>query len=141
MTGNNFMAWVLRSPFHGILSNGMMLITVIGRKTGKPYTLPISYYREDDCLWVITSRDRTWWRNIKGGRNVSLLLKHESVCAFAEAELDAKCVEARLYDYAKRMPMAAKQLVIRMENGVANVEDISRIAKDRLFVRIQLKPA
>jgi len=35
MNGNDFMAWVLRSPFHGMLSNGMMLITITGRKTGK----------------------------------------------------------------------------------------------------------
>ena len=45
MNGNDFMAWVLRSPFHGMLSNGMMLITVTGRKTGKAYTTPVGYYR------------------------------------------------------------------------------------------------
>ena len=37
MKGNDFMVWVLRSPFHGMLSNGMMLITITGRKTGKTY--------------------------------------------------------------------------------------------------------
>ena len=60
MNGNDFMAWVLRSPFHGMLSNGMMLITITGRKTGKTYTTPVGYYVENDYLWVITSRERTW---------------------------------------------------------------------------------
>lgn len=46
MNGNDFMAWVLRSPFHGMLSNGMMLITVTGRKTGKTYITPVGYYVE-----------------------------------------------------------------------------------------------
>ena len=32
MNGNDFMAWVLRSPFHGMLSAGMMLITITGTK-------------------------------------------------------------------------------------------------------------
>lgn len=41
MNGNDFMAWVLRSPIHGMLSNGMMLITVTGRKTGMPTPLPL----------------------------------------------------------------------------------------------------
>ena len=41
MKGNDFMAWVLRSPFHGMLSKGMMLITITGRKTGKTYTTPV----------------------------------------------------------------------------------------------------
>jgi len=138
MTGNDFMAWVLRSPFHGMLSNGMMLITVTGRKTGRKYTTPVGYYREGDYLLVITSRDRTWWKNLRGGAQVSLLLKRKSVTAFADPELDEKAVEARMFEYLNHVPMAAKQLGIRMEDGKPNTEDIARTAKDRLFVRIKL---
>jgi deazaflavin-dependent oxidoreductase (nitroreductase family) len=141
VTGNDFMAWVLRSPFHGLLSNGMMLLTVTGRKTGKKYTTPVGYYREGEYLWVITSRDRTWWRNLRGGAEVGLLLKRKPVTAFAEPDMDEESVEARMYDYVKHVPQAAKPLGIHIENGNANAEDIARTAKDRLFVKIQVKPA
>jgi deazaflavin-dependent oxidoreductase (nitroreductase family) len=137
MNGNDFMSWVLRSPFHGILSGGMMLITVTGRRTGKKYTTPVGYYREDGYLWVITSRDRTWWKNLCGGAEVDLLLKRKPVAAYAETDLDENAVEARMYDYVKHVPQAAKPLGIRIENGIANAEDIARTAKDRLFVRIR----
>ncbi len=139
MNGNDFMAWVLRSPFHGLLSNGMMLIAITGRKTGKKYTTPVGYYREGDYLWVITSRDRTWWKNLCGGAEVDLLLKRKPVIAFAEPDLDEKAVVARMVEYLKHVPQAAKPMKIRMENGKPNAEDISRTAKDRLFVRLQLK--
>lgn len=138
MTGNDFMAWVLRSPFHGMLSNGMMLITITGRKTGKKYTTPVGYYREGEYLWVITSRDRTWWKNLQGGAEVDLLLKRNPVTACAEPELDKKAVEARMFEYLRHVPMAAKQLQVRMEGGKPNAEDIARTAKDRLFVRIKI---
>jgi deazaflavin-dependent oxidoreductase (nitroreductase family) len=138
MNGNDFMSWVLRSPLHGMLSNGMMLITVTGRKTGKQYTTPVGYYREDGFLWVITSRDRTWWKNLRGGAEVALLLKRKQVTAIAEPDLDEKAVETRMYEYIKHVPQAAKPLGIRVENGNANAEDIARTAKDRLFVRLQL---
>jgi len=138
MNGNDFMSWVLRSPLHGMLSNGMLLITVTGRKTGKQYTTPVEYFREGGDLWVMTSRNRTWWRNLRDGVEVSLLLQRKPVTAFAELDLDAKAVEARMYEYIKHMPRAAKPLGIHMENGNANAEDIVRIAKDRLFVRLQL---
>jgi len=138
MSGNDFMSWVLRSPLHGMLSNGMMLITVTGRKTGKQYTTPVEYFREDGNLWVMTSRDRTWWRNLKGGAKVSLLLKRKPVTACAELDLDERVVEARMYEYIKHMPRAAKPLGIHIENGNAKPEDIARTAKDRLFVRLQL---
>ncbi len=138
MNGNDFMAWVLRSPFHGMLSDGMMLLTVTGRKTGKKITFPVGYYREGEYLWVITSRDRSWWKNLRGGAEVDLLLKRKPITAIAEPDLDEKAVEARMYEYVKHVPQAAKPLGIRVENGNANSEDIARTAKDRLFVKIKL---
>jgi deazaflavin-dependent oxidoreductase (nitroreductase family) len=138
MNGNDFMTWVLRSPFHSILRNGMMLITVVGRKTGKEYTFPVGYYPEGEYLWVITSRDRTWWRNLQGGAEVGLLLKSKPVSAFAEPELEEKSVEARIPEYLDHVPQASKPMGIRMENGKPNAEDIARTAKDRLFIRIKL---
>jgi deazaflavin-dependent oxidoreductase (nitroreductase family) len=137
MTGNGFMSWVLRSPFHAMFSNGMLLITVTGRKTGKQYTMPVGYYHEGDDLWVLTSRDRTWWRNLKGGATVDLLLRREPVTALAELELDQKSIEGQLGEYVRRIPQAAKSLGIRLQNGNANAEDITRIARQRLFVKIR----
>jgi deazaflavin-dependent oxidoreductase (nitroreductase family) len=138
MNGNDFMAWVLRSPFHGMLSNGMMLITITGRKTGQKYTTPVGYYEDDGYLWVITSRDRTWWKNLFCEAEVGLLLKRKSVKAFAIPVLEEESVEARMIEYLKHVPQAAKPMKIRMKNGKPNVDDIAHTAKDRLFVRIKL---
>ncbi|MCQ3938856.1 MAG: hypothetical protein DPW18_17690 [Chloroflexi bacterium] len=138
MTGNDFMAWVLRSPFHFVLSGGMMLITVTGRKTGRKYTTPVGYYREREHLWVLTSRNRTWWRNLLGGAEVGLLLKRQPARAFAQAELDEKSVEMRMYEFLRHVPQAARSMKIRIEDEVPNAEDIARTAKERLFVRIKL---
>jgi deazaflavin-dependent oxidoreductase (nitroreductase family) len=137
MNGNDFMSWVLRSPLHGMLSNGMMLITVTGRKTGKTYTTPVGYYEEGGYLWVITSRERTWWRNLQGGAKVGLLLKRKPVHGTAEIELDEKSVEARMVQYLRHVPQAAKPMSIRVENKMPNAEDITRTAKERLFIRIK----
>src|SRR5512139_1788572 len=104
MNGNDFMSWVLRSPLHGMLSNSMMLITVKGRKTGKEYTLPVNYYRQNGNLWVLTNRDRTWWRNLQNGAEVSLLLKRKPVSAFAEPELEMQSVERLLSEYLRHIP-------------------------------------
>jgi hypothetical protein len=140
MTGNDFMSWVLHSPLHGMLSNGMMILTVTGRKTGKRYSFPVGYYRENGFLWVLTSRDRNWWKNLQGGADVLLLLRRKPVSAFAEPEMDAKSVELLLCEYVKHIPQGARSMGIRMENGTPNPEDIERIAKDRLFVRIEPHP-
>ena len=138
MNGNDFMAWVLRSPFHGMLSNGIMIITVTGRKTGKTYTTPVGYYEEGGYLWIVTNRERTWWKNLQGGAKVELLLKRKPVQGTADTELDEKCVEIRMYEYLRHVPQAAKPMEIRMQDKKPNAEDVARTAKGRLFVRIKL---
>ena len=98
MTGNDFVIFFLRTPLRVFMGN-TMLITVTGRKTGRKYATPVGYYPEGDALWVISNRDRTWWRNVRNGANVSLLLKGKPVQAFAQAELDEKEVETHLLSY------------------------------------------
>jgi deazaflavin-dependent oxidoreductase (nitroreductase family) len=137
MTGNDFVTFFLRTPLHVFMGN-TMLITVTGCKTGRKYSTPVGFYREGDTLWVISNRDRTWWRNVKTGANVSLLLKGKTVDAFATAELDEKEVETHLLNYLHQIPMLARSLGIRMNNKIPNADDVARVAKDRLF--IQVKP-
>ena len=137
MTGNDFVAFMLRTPLH-IFMGKTMLITVTGRKTGKKYTTPVGYYRVDDYLWVITSRERTWWRNVKDGAEVSLRLHGKDVTGFAEAVLDEDAIAARVGEYLKYVPMAAKPLGVRLENGVPHPEDAARLTQERLFVKVKL---
>lgn len=116
----------------------MMLITITGRKTGKTYTTPVGYYVEGEYLWVVTSRERKWWKNLQGGVQVNLLLKRKPVNGIADIELDDKAVEARMYEYLRHVPQAAKPMKIRVEDGKPNPADIAATAKDRLFVNIKL---
>jgi deazaflavin-dependent oxidoreductase (nitroreductase family) len=135
MTGNDFVKFFLRTPLNVFLGD-TMIITVTGRKTGKKYSTPVGFYGKDGILWVLTSRDRTWWRNVKNGADVSLFLKKKPMKAFAQVELDEKKVEAYLVEYIQQIPMAAKPFGIRIENAMPNPEDIRRVAQDRLFVKI-----
>jgi len=138
MTGNDFVSFFLRTPLRVLLGN-TMLITVTGCKTGRKYSTPVGFYREGDTLWVISNRDRTWWRNVQNGAKVSLFLNGKTVNAYAEAEMNEKAVEKRLLEYIRHIPMTAQSFGIRMENKIPNATDIARVAKDRLFIKV--KPA
>jgi len=137
MTGNDFVKFFLRTPLY-VFMGDTMLITITGCKTGKQYTTPVGFYRENGSLWVLTSRERTWWRNVLQGAEVSLLLRGKSVRAFAHAELDERAVEQHLRDYVRHIPMAAKSPGIQMENGMPDDHDIRRLARERLFVQVRL---
>lgn len=81
---NPLVTWLLRSPLHGVMSGSTVLVTISGRKSGQPYTLPISYHQAGDTLTLITRRDKTWWRNAQGGAPVRLRLRGREVAAHAE---------------------------------------------------------
>jgi hypothetical protein len=48
--GNVFVRLLLRSPFHGWLSDNVLLLTYTGRKSGKRYTIPVAYGRVGDVV-------------------------------------------------------------------------------------------
>lgn len=137
MTGNDFVKFFLRTPLYVLIGN-TMLITVTGCKTGVKYTTPVGFYRDGEFLWVISSRDRTWWRNLRGGAEVELHIRGKDMQAFAEAILDEEAVATQVMEYVRRIPMSAKSLGVRMENGEPHPEDAARLAKERLFVKIRL---
>ena len=141
MNGNSFIAWVLRSPLHSLLSGSMLLITVRGRRSGRAITLPVNYVRIGNELWILSSRERTWWRNLRGGASVTLRLRGEEMQAHAEALLDEAVVAGGLGEYVRRLPVAARSLSIRMAGETPDRGDLLRVARERLMVRVRLDAA
>lgn len=139
MQGNDFVKLLLLSPLHGLLDNSLMLITVRGRKSGRAITTPVNYYSDGESLWVISNRNRRWWRNTCGGAEVILRLDGREVKAHAESILDEKVVANQIGEYVQHLPMTAKPLGVRLQNGVADFDDTVRLAKEKLFVKICLE--
>jgi deazaflavin-dependent oxidoreductase (nitroreductase family) len=137
MTGNDFVKFFLRTPLY-IFMGDTMLITVTGYRTGKKYTTPVGFYQDEDILWIISSRNRTWWRNVKDGAEVEMRIRGKDLTGFAKAVLDEDAVAAQVVEYVRHIPMAAKGLGVRVENGEPNPEDAARLAMERLFVKIKV---
>ena len=124
MNSGFFVKLLLRSPLHGLYSKSTMIVTLIGRKTGRTISLPVSYYGEGGVLWVISRRDRKWWRNLRGGADVALHLRGHKVPARGEAILDKEAVTDLLRDYLTRFPKFAKYIFIQMKDGVPDETDL-----------------
>jgi hypothetical protein len=92
---NTIIRSILRSPLHGLLSKQMMLITFTGRKTGKEYTTPVTMIRDDAGYKFFSSYN--WWKNLRGGAPVTLLVAGQPVRGVATAHEDRATVlrEAR----------------------------------------------
>lgn len=135
---NTLMSWLLRSPLHGLLSKSTLLITVIGRKSGKQYTLPVNYVRDDESLWLTSQRDRTWWRNLLGSAPVSLVLQGQRLTAQAQAFEDGAAVAAGLQAYFRQAPGVARYFNVRLNDAGKPLEaDLAKAAKQRVVIKIE----
>jgi deazaflavin-dependent oxidoreductase (nitroreductase family) len=139
---NPIMASLLRSPFHGWLSHNTMLITVRGRKTGRPVTTPVNYFRDGDELLMVSFRSRTWWRNLRGHQApVQLLLagvRREATALVFESEAD---VNRGLAEIVARFPSMARPLGIGLdETGSPRLADLAQASQSRVIVRARLTP-
>ncbi|HEX8993616.1 MAG TPA: nitroreductase/quinone reductase family protein [Anaerolineales bacterium] len=135
MKANDFVTVALRSPLQALMGN-TVLITVTGRKTGRRITLPVNYYTDGDALWILSSRDRTWWRNLLTCGEVEVRLHGRDLTGFGEVIFDEKTVAARIVQYVLHIPVSARSIGLRIENGKPDPEDLARLARERLFVKI-----
>lgn len=137
---NRFIAALLRSPLHPILSGSVTLLTVTGRKTGRPITTPVNYVRRGDALSVISFRDRTWWRNARGGGPVTLKLQGREARGRAAVIEDEAGVAAALADVLRQAPGYARFLKIALDaRGQPDAAGLARAAATRVVVRITLE--
>jgi len=137
--GNSLITWMLRSPLHGMLSGSTMLVTVTGYKSGQPISTPVNYAQEGNILWVTSFRQRSWWRNLRGGQPVVLQFKGKEVRGWGRAIEDRPEVEAALSKYLQRLPKSAKYFDVTLdENGYPKPAEISKAAQDRVMVEITI---
>lgn len=86
---NPLMSLILRSPLHGLVSGRLMLLTFTGRKSGRQFTTPVGYIREDaTTLYVLT--ESPWWKNMRDGAPVSVHLQGRKRPGRAAASDDPK---------------------------------------------------
>ena len=76
---NFAMKLLLRSPLHFIFSSHILLITFKGRKTGRTFTTPVRYLRAGDTVRLFSSPQANWWKNLRGGADVSVRIRGDEL--------------------------------------------------------------
>jgi hypothetical protein len=136
------MVWLLRSPFHHLISRSFLALRVIGVKSGKAYEIPVNYVvvgSQGGARCLITSkRDRTWWRNLRGRVEIELSIKGMRVMANAQAFESFEEVTAGLTEYFKVSPRSARYFNLELNaDGSVPEADLERIAKERVVIWVE----
>lgn len=122
---------LLRSRAHGVVSGQVMLLEYTGRRTGRMYAIPVGYFAWEDGSVLAFSGSR-WWRNLRDGRPVSLLVgrvRHPAVPTVVES-LDARVEQ--LATFVRRYgPRVAARLQVGLPSDREPTPDELRSAVAR----------
>lgn len=138
---NTIATTVLHSPLHGWLRHHLLLLSFQGRRSGKTYTIPLSYTQEDEMVLCFTRRKGNWWKNLRGSIPVTVDLKGRSWQGIASAVADDQAtIECEMYTFLLKSPRDATYHGVQLNpDGTPNRADITRSAQAAVLLRIRLQ--
>jgi hypothetical protein len=135
---NVLVTLLLRSPLHGLLSGNTVIIGFTGIRSGKHYSVPVSYIQDGVVVRCITAG--RWSRNLRGGVPVSLRLRGREVPGTADVVADDKAAVAQgLGELLRRVRRDRRLYKVGLDaNGTLEVGDVQRAAQRNVMILITL---
>ena len=134
---NPLIAAILRSPLHGLLSADLLLLTYVGRKTGRARSLPLSYVTVGERLYLCTRSSR-WWRSWQPDAAVAVHLRGRR-SAMRPRVVDVATADAldALRAFLTANPKTGEMLyAVRAERGRPNEDDLAREVRRSVVIRL-----
>ncbi len=135
--GNFLIKTLVTSPLHPLLGDSFGVITVTGRRSGKPITTPINTVCIEGVLTVISMRTRTWWRNLRTGGPASLHQAGNTFPVRAEVVEAPADVAVWMGKYFTLYPGYTKYFGIKPDpDGNPNPQELQRVAGERVIIQL-----
>lgn len=136
---NSLMAWALNTRgLQRMVGESVALLSFTGHKSGKSYTIPVSYDRDGATVTVITKRVRNWWRNFETPREVRVRLAGRDYIGKAEIRTDEADNLDFMTEYLTKRPIDAKAYGLAKDEIVR--EKVARIVPHIVVIRIEIAP-
>jgi len=132
----------LRSPLHRWLDDSVLMLHVIGRRTGRSYDIPVGFTDLGPRLLIVTQH--RWRRNLRGGGDVGVTRFGRRFRMHAELDEDPDTVAGIIDEILQRFGVAGvkRHLGIVIEPTARPTgEDLSAAAREFDLAIITLTPA
>lgn len=136
---NSWMKWALTAPgIQKMVGQGVALLAFKGRRTGKSYTIPVSYHRDGDVVTIVTKRQREWWHNFESSSGVDLRLAGRMYTGKARIETDEAEALNFMTEYLAKRPIDAKAYGLAKDE--VTEDKIAQIIPHIVVIRVAVTP-
>jgi hypothetical protein len=142
---NPLVRLILKSPLHGLLSSGLVLMIYRGKRSGKTYELPVQYAQDGQVVYIMVGNpeQKSWWRNLRGGAPVQVVLRGQKLSGEAEVLLgqdNEAETSAALGLYLQRFPAAARSHNLQAKpDGTYSADELYTAASSTVMVGVALE--
>ena len=131
---------IARSPLHPLISDNIVVLIFPGIKSGRIYSIPVSYLETSDKEMIcVTDRPYIWWRNLINNKNIQMLLRGKLLNAEVEVEfenddlivekLTAMCLHSKIDAYFAN---------VGFRNNIPIEEDIIAAASNMTLIKLSI---
>ena len=131
---------IARSPLHPLISDNVVVLIFPGIKSGRIYSIPVSYLETSDKEMVcLTDRPYIWWRNLINNNNIQILLRGKLLNAEVDVEfendylfaekLTAMCLHSKIDAYFAN---------VGFKNNIPIEEDIIAAASNMTLIKLSI---
>jgi hypothetical protein len=100
MLANPFVRAVARSPLHGLVDDALLVLHIVGRRTGHRYDVPVGFVPLGSDLIVVTQH--AWRVNLRGASEVEVTHRGRRVRRHVELDEDPGTVAVTLHRVVQR---------------------------------------
>jgi hypothetical protein len=133
---NPALKFLLRTPLAGAARKQLMVLNFTGRKSGNPYSIPVSAHRIDSTLYALAGA--TWTKNFRDGAAAEVL--HDGTTKAMHGELIED--PAAVAELAHKVKRAQRMMGLQFRDGrIPTVDEFSDAAEREHLVAVKLTPA
>jgi deazaflavin-dependent oxidoreductase (nitroreductase family) len=132
---------LLRSPLHGLASGRIMLLTVTGRRSGRRFTVPVSYLHHEGYILSFTSGEwSAWWKNLRGRAQVTARVRGRWLPGSARAETNGDAVVRALGAFLTEFPTTAGRYGVGLDaDGRPDPRDVEAVVYEGRAVMVVME--
>ena len=137
---NAMMKLLLKTPgLQNVLGKQLALLSFTGRRSGRRYTIPISYDRQGSRVLMLTKKSRTWWRNFVDQPAVRVRMAGELMGGHAEAHVATDADLDEVVAFLSSRPQDAKAYgVTRLADGSPDPESVRALLPRNVLIHVDL---
>ena len=134
---NPVMKILLRSPLHRPMSKRLIVLSFTGRKSGKPYSIPVGYVQTDANTLLVTTNSG-WWKNLRGAK-VKVQLRGKSYTGVTDVTTDQEGLQGMFRQLLADAPQLREITGVRLDASGEPVPEDVAAARGRGFVIVRIK--